>query len=64
MDYPVGIAYEAEGRMGGDKAQGPGGFCVCPECGAEITHKTGEPCYKEACPECGEKMTAKGKEEE
>jgi len=66
MKYPVGILYEVDtlGRMGGDEKQGPGGFCVCPECGEEIPHETGKPCYDEECPECGSKMIAKGEEEE
>ena len=49
--------------MGGENAQGQGGSCVCPECGEEIPHETGKPCYDEECPECGAKMTAKGEAE-
>jgi predicted amidophosphoribosyltransferase len=45
------------GRMGGALAAGPGGKCVCPECGAEVEHDTGEPCYDKVCPKCGAKMT-------
>jgi len=64
MRYPVGYLYEGLGRMGGEKAQGPGGFCVCPKCGEEIPHETGKPCFSEECPECGAKMAAKGGKEE
>jgi len=47
------------GRMGGPYAAGPGGTCVCPECGAESSHAAGEPCTDKDCPECGAKMTRK-----
>lgn len=46
------------GRMGG-KAAGPGGKCVCPECGFEKAHTTGMPCNRIKCPECGKYMTRK-----
>jgi len=42
--------------MGGFGA-GPGGDCVCPNCGAKGTHKRGEPCYETKCAKCGSKMT-------
>jgi len=42
----------------GDKpGSGPGGYCVCPDCGAKVTHATGVPCNKVACPKCGTTMT-------
>jgi hypothetical protein len=44
------------GRGGGYFA-GPGGNCVCPKCGAKITHELGTPCYEQHCPKCGEVMT-------
>ena len=44
------------GRMGGPKAAGPDGRCVCPKCGHEVPHRAGHPCYEEVCPKCGEKM--------
>lgn len=43
------------GRMGGF-AMGPGGKCVCLECGYEDEHGTGEPCMDRDCPQCGAKM--------
>jgi hypothetical protein len=45
------------GRMGGPKAAGPGGNCVCPNCGETASHGVGQPCYNMTCPKCGTKMT-------
>ena len=45
------------GRMGGPKAAGPGGNCVCPNCGHKVPHRVGQPCYQMTCPKCGTKMT-------
>jgi predicted DNA-binding protein (UPF0251 family) len=44
------------GRMGGPKAAGPGGFCVCPSCGQKISHVAGSPCYQQNCPKCNTRM--------
>jgi len=44
------------GRMGG-RSLGPGGYCVCPSCGARVDHQQGVPCYQRTCPRCGAKMT-------
>lgn len=44
------------GRMGGFAA-GPGGSCVCPNCGYSTPHVLGTPCYQQTCPKCGSKMT-------
>lgn len=41
---------------------GPGGVCVCPECGYEMEHtnrREGKQCNEEKCPECGTTMTRK-----
>jgi len=46
------------GRMGG-KSLGPSGICKCPECGYEIPHKRGVPCFKEKCPKCNVELTRK-----
>lgn len=35
--------------------QVPGG-CVCPSCGAKVSHQTGTPCYNISCPQCGISM--------
>ena len=42
--------------MGG-RGLGPGGECVCPNCGYRVSHSRGEPCYNKTCPKCGAKMT-------
>ncbi|MEO1784611.1 DUF5320 domain-containing protein [Thermodesulfobium sp. 4217-1] len=40
-----------KGRMGG-QGFGPGGECLCPNCGTRIPHKPGVPCVQEKCPKC------------
>ena len=44
------------GRMGGPKAAGPAGFCVCPQCGQRLPHERGVPCTEQKCPGCGAAM--------
>jgi hypothetical protein len=44
------------GRMGGQKAAGPDGFCVCPKCGHKAKHIAGQPCFEQKCPKCGTQM--------
>ena len=45
------------GRMGGTKpGAGPGGYCVCPNCGHKAPHQLGKPCYSVSCPKCGTRM--------
>ena len=44
------------GRMGG-VAAGPGGECICPNCGTKTAHRTGIPCYQQKCPKCGSPTT-------
>lgn len=36
--------------------RGPSGYCKCPSCGEEVTHRRGTPCFKIDCPKCGTKM--------
>lgn len=45
------------GRMGGSRAAGTGGVCVCPRCGEKMPHQTGQPCNQITCPKCGTTMT-------
>ena len=46
--------------MGGTSL-GPEGNCFCLNCGNEILHKRGVPCYKVKCPKCGSFMTRRGR---
>jgi hypothetical protein len=48
---------QGPGRMGGPKAAGPGGDCICPSCGHRVPHQVGQPCYDVKCPKCGAAMT-------
>ena len=43
--------------LGGGLAAGPGGYCVCPDCGEKALHQLGSPCYEQKCPKCGAAMT-------
>ncbi len=46
-----------QGRMGGTKSgAGPGGYCICPNCGHKAPHQVGVPCYQMSCPKCGTKI--------
>jgi len=35
---------------------GPGGECVCPNCGKRMPHTAAQPCSQVICPQCGAKM--------
>jgi len=48
---------QGRGRMGGPFAAGPGGTCLCPECGYKKPHVAGQPCNMICCPKCGTQMT-------
>ena len=41
---------------GGRFGAGPGGFCICPNCGEKTAHEMGSPCYEQKCPKCGTAM--------
>ena len=41
---------------GGGSAAGPGGYCVCPNCGERATHQLGTPCTEQKCAKCGTAM--------
>ena len=57
---PGNNSNRGRGLNQGNKAgAGPGGNCICPECGKEVSHQRGMPCYKRECPECGAKMRRK-----
>ncbi len=44
------------GRMGGMKAGGALGNCLCPKCGNRQPHDRGIPCTQVKCPQCGSTM--------
>lgn len=45
------------GRMGGTRpGSGPGGFCVCTNCGTKVPHERGTPCSAMTCPQCKSPM--------
>ncbi|WP_455391794.1 hypothetical protein [[Eubacterium] cellulosolvens] len=45
------------GRGGGGFGIGPGGECLCTNCGYRAPHQVGVPCYNQQCPKCGAMMT-------
>jgi len=49
---------EHSGSRRGEKATGagPGGDCLCPQCGTRVPHQPGNPCYNIICPQCGASM--------
>ena len=51
-------ARKSSGRLPmSDAAGGPGGFCMCPECGWKKEHERGIPCSQVECPACHNPMT-------
>ncbi len=48
---------QGRGLMGGPFAAGPGGNCLCPNCGNTVPHIVGQPCNQKVCPKCGTRMT-------
>lgn len=48
---------QGRARMGCRFAGGPGGFCVCPQCGHKEPHERGVPCNQRRCPTCGVPLT-------
>jgi len=51
-----GFGWQKRGRFKGEvqnaRGQGPGGICVCPKCGYEVSHQRGIPCSALQCPSC------------
>jgi len=43
--------------LGGGFARGPGGECICPNCGYRENHQLGVPCHTKKCPKCNGSMT-------
>jgi hypothetical protein len=49
--------FRGRGEGGGTKpGSGPGGYCVCPNCGHKLEHQVGKRCLDTQCPECGTAM--------
>jgi hypothetical protein len=57
MGPPRDSAQRGQRMSGSRPGAGPGGNCVCPECGEKVTHNRGVPCFNMTCPKCGAKMT-------
>ena len=43
--------------VGGGIGLGPGGECMCPNCGYREPHQLGVSCYTKKCPKCEALMT-------
>jgi cation diffusion facilitator family transporter len=58
--FGKGFGWQRRGKFKEEleKAEGggPGGWCVCPECGYRIPHQTGVPCSTLQCPNCKSKL--------
>jgi len=52
-----GLGQGGRGRQLRGFGLGPGGECICPQCGVRVLHKRGIPCYEHRCPKCGQPMT-------
>lgn len=54
-----GIGQGGSGRgMGGGNRPGSGplGNCICPKCGAKVSHQRSVACSSLNCPKCGNNM--------
>jgi len=51
-----GFGWQRRGKFKGEvkeaAGQGPGGYCICSECGYKIPHQRGLPCSTLQCPNC------------
>jgi hypothetical protein len=49
--------FGGRGAGGGTSpGSGPGGYCVCPNCGHKVEHEAGKRCIDMKCPECDTTM--------
>lgn len=44
---------QGAGGMGGARAAGVGGNCLCTKCGYREPHERAVPCMQKKCPQCG-----------
>lgn len=55
-EFGKGFGWRKRGKfkskIQGASGKGPGGDCVCPECGYKMQHEHGVPCSKLKCPNC------------
>ncbi|HOX29905.1 MAG TPA: cation diffusion facilitator family transporter [Candidatus Paceibacterota bacterium] len=55
-EFGKGFGWRQKGKfknkIQGAEGKGPGGDCVCPQCGHKIQHERGTPCSKLKCPDC------------
>ena len=51
-----GMGGAGRGGREGPLRAGPGGTCVCPNCGQREPHQIGVPCFDRRCPKCGTAM--------
>ena len=51
--YPPADFVPGPGAPPYRKGFGPGGSCVCPNCGFKSIHYAGQPCNVLPCPQCG-----------
>jgi len=57
LSQAIAESLKGRGRNQGNKAgAGPGGNCICPECGKKVAHEVGKPCFKMKCPKCDQPM--------
>ncbi|HUW71974.1 MAG TPA: cation diffusion facilitator family transporter [Candidatus Humimicrobiaceae bacterium] len=61
--FGQGFGWQRRGRFKGElekaAGEGPGGYCVCPECDYKIPHERGVPCSTLECPNCKIKLIRK-----
>lgn len=55
----MGMGRAGRGRNNGPSAAGPGGECICTQCGRTLPHQQDYPCMQIKCPQCGSPMTRK-----
>ena len=61
MPFGDGTGPMGSGRGGGRGGRrrgnaGPGGNCVCPNCGEKVVHQVGVPCNSLVCSKCGTRL--------